>query len=56
MMDQDELKTAYESDPNLRDYFDSLPTDVQGKILDSKVEISTLGELMKVAEHFQATI
>lgn len=51
-----ENENAYEENPRLKEYFDSLPTDIQSKILDSGVEISTLGELMKVAEHFKQTI
>ncbi|MFU0831386.1 MAG: Glycine dehydrogenase (aminomethyl-transferring) [Oscillospiraceae bacterium] len=43
----------YESNPDLRDYFNSLPVDIKNQILQSGVEISTLGELMKVAEHFE---
>lgn len=46
---------AYEENPRLKEYFDSLPTDIKDRILDSEVEISTLGELMKVAEHFKET-
>lgn len=47
------MGTFYENDPNLRDYFESLPIEIKNRILDSKVEIATLGELMKVAEHFE---
>jgi hypothetical protein len=48
--------TFYENNPDLRDYFESLPIDVKNRILESGVEISTLGELMKVAEHFGAAM
>ncbi|MCI1965820.1 MAG: hypothetical protein LKJ17_06785 [Oscillospiraceae bacterium] len=46
------METFYESNPDLRNYFESLPIDIKNQILDSGVEIATLGELMKVAEHF----
>lgn len=44
------MKTFYENNPALRDYFESLPIDVKNRILESGVEIMTLGELMMVAE------
>lgn len=47
------MATFYENDPELRNYFESLPIEVKNKILESGVEISTLGELMKVAEHIK---
>ena len=47
--------TFYENDPDLRYYFESLPIDIKNRILESEVEISTLGELMEVAEHFRVT-
>jgi hypothetical protein len=48
-----DMETYYESNPDLREYFNSLPSEIQNRILKSGVEISTLGELMKVAEHFE---
>jgi len=47
------MGTFYENDPDLRDYFESLPIEIKDRILESGVEIATLGELMKVAEHFK---
>lgn len=47
------METYYESNPDLREYFNSLPGEIKNQILESGVEISTLGELMKVAEHFE---
>ena len=47
------MGTFYENSPDLRDYFESLPIEIKDRILESGVEISTLGELMKVAEHFE---
>lgn len=49
----DNVERYYESNPDLRDYFASLPVEVKELILESGVEISTLGELMEVAEHFR---
>ncbi|MCY1715300.1 hypothetical protein [Caproiciproducens galactitolivorans] len=48
-------KSVYETDPNLKNYFTSLPKDVQNRIKRSGVEISTLGELMEVGEHLKET-
>lgn len=47
------MGTFYENNPDLRDYFESLPIEIKDQILKSGVEISTLGELMKVAEHLK---
>lgn len=47
--------TFYENNPDLHYYFESLPIDIKNRILESGVEISTLGELMEVAEHIKAT-
>jgi hypothetical protein len=44
------MRTFYENNPSLREYFESLPIQVKNRILESGVEISTLGELMMVAE------
>lgn len=46
----------YTKNPDLRDYFNSLPVDIQNQILDSNGEISTLGELMQISEHLKASI
>jgi hypothetical protein len=48
-------ETFYENNPDLREYFEALPIDTKNRILESGVEISTLGELMQVAEHVKAT-
>lgn len=47
------MKSFYESNPDLREYFESLPIKIKNQILESNVEITTLGELKKVAEHFK---
>lgn len=52
MQDQD----YYQANPDLNAYFNSLPSHVQMFILQSDVEISTLGELMQVAEHLKETL
>lgn len=43
----------YLTTPQLREYFASLPRYVQDFILDSKAQITTLGELMEVGEHLK---
>lgn len=50
------MERYYENNPDLRDYYDSLPLEVKELILESGAEISTLGELMQVAEHFRHTL
>ncbi len=47
------MKSFYDSNPDLREYFESLPIKIKNRILESNVEITTLGELKKVAEHFK---
>jgi hypothetical protein len=37
-------------------YFSSLPPQVQNFLLDSRVEIDTLGELMQTAEHLKGML
>lgn len=46
-------KSLFESIPGLENYFDSLPPDVQGKLLMSGKEITSLGEVMLIAEHLR---
>lgn len=46
-------KSDYLANPALGEYFATLPPKVQNFIVDSKAEISTLGELMKIGEHFK---
>ena len=41
----------YENDPQMREYFDSLPTAVKTQLVESGVIITTLGELKQAAEH-----
>ena len=49
--------TVYDENiPGFREYFESLPIQVKNRILESGVEISTLGELMQIAEHFKAEL
>ena len=45
--------TYYLTSPQLREYFASLPRYVQDFILDSNAQITTLGELMEIGEHFK---
>lgn len=47
------MKRYYWEDPDLRDFFASLPAEEKELILESGVEISTLEELMEAAEHFR---
>lgn len=47
------MSTYYENNPELREYFESLPINVKNQILESGVEIATLGELQQCAEHFK---
>ena len=46
----------YLKNDDLREYFISLSPIIQDQIAASGVEISTLGELMQVAEHFKAEL
>lgn len=48
------MSTFYENNPELREYFESLPIEVKNRILKSGVEISTLGELKQCAENLKA--
>lgn len=47
------MGTFYENNPDLREYFESLPIVVKNRILESGVEISTLGELKQCAENIK---
>ncbi|HWS42419.1 MAG TPA: hypothetical protein VN421_04960 [Pseudoflavonifractor sp.] len=40
-------------DPAMKNYFLSLPQGVRRYLEDSGVELSTLGELMMIGEHFK---
>lgn len=40
-------------DPNMENYFRTLPLEVQAFIQNSKAEISSPGELMLIGEHFR---
>ena len=42
----------YTQNPDLSEYFLTLPKPVQKRLVESGVELSTLGELMQAAEHF----
>lgn len=46
-------KTDYLADPVLGEYFATLPPKVQDFIVNAKAEISTLGELIAIGEHFR---
>ena len=50
------MQEYYQAKSDLSAYFNSLPNHVQMFILQSNVEISTLGELMQVAEHLKETL
>ena len=39
--------------PEMKEYFDSLPPETKSFIIQSGAEISTLGELMEIGEHFR---
>ncbi|MGI6728427.1 MAG: hypothetical protein ACOX4P_07760 [Anaerovoracaceae bacterium] len=41
----------YKSNPDLKEYFESLPLPIQNALSESGVEITTLGELKQCAEH-----
>jgi hypothetical protein len=41
----------YETDPQMREYFDSLPVSARTQLVESGVIITTLGELKQAAEH-----
>ena len=41
----------YEADPQMREYFESLPVQVKMELVESGVEFSTLGELKQAAIH-----
>lgn len=43
------LYEYYSQNPELRDYFLSLPAGIQSKVLDTGVEIASLGELQLCA-------
>lgn len=47
------MDSFYENNSDLREYFQSLPVQVKSQILKSGAEISTLGELMQIAEHLK---
>lgn len=44
-------KEYYMDNPDLNEYFKSLPEHIQDALSESGVEISTLGELQQCAEH-----
>ena len=44
---------VYRNDPQLREYFFSLPYCVQQTLLGAGGEIATLGELMQIGEHLK---
>ena len=43
----------YMRDPQLREYFISLPSPVRAALLHHKVYVASLGELQVIAEHFR---
>lgn len=42
--------------PQMEQYFRSLPPKVQNFILDSHAEIGSLGDLMLIGEHFRHSL
>lgn len=44
------MGTFYENNPELRDYFESLPIGVKNRILEARVPIYTVEQLQKAAE------
>lgn len=46
-------ESYYEANPVLNEYFLSLPLDIQQQLNELDQEISTLGELMLMAEHLK---
>ena len=47
------MGTFYENNPELRDYFESLPIGVKNRILEARVPIYTVEQLQKAAESMQ---
>ena len=45
------LSSYYYSNPELREYYLSLPQPVRQRLDESGVEITTLGEVKQVVEH-----
>lgn len=43
----------YFDNPELQDYFLSLPEPIRDRLNESGVEISTLGELKQIVEHMK---
>ena len=46
-----DFMSYYTENPDLQEYFLSLPKPIQIALVESGVEISTLGELKLVSEH-----
>lgn len=40
-------------DPKMQEYFEDLPSKVRAFLRNSKIEISSPGELMMIGEHFK---
>lgn len=40
-------------DPKMQEYFEALPSKVRAFLRNSKLEISSPGELMMIGEHFK---
>lgn len=40
-------------DPEMQEYFEALPSKVRAFLRNSKIEISSPGELMMIGEHFK---
>ncbi len=43
-------------DPKMQEYFEALPSKVRAFLRNSKIEISSPGELMMIGEHFKKGI
>ena len=48
------MGTFYENNPELRDYFESLPIAVKNRILEARIPIYTVEQLQKAAESMQS--
>ncbi len=48
------MSTFYENNPELREYFESLPISVKNRILEARIPIYTVEQLQKAADAMQA--
>ena len=50
------METFYANNPELREYFESLPIAVKNRILEERIPIYTVEQLQKAAEAMQPSI